>query len=140
MLRIATMIVLFACCSAVVSAQVPASERVRVSTSVMLGMVEHKTMPVYPDEALKKGIQGDVIFKVEVDKTGKITSSEPGAGDPLLVAAAKDALQTFSFHPYLLDGYPIKVETQLGFHFSTEKTTDGATGHVECMTSLPKRP
>ena len=29
----------------------------------MLGLVEHKTMPVYPDEAMKKGIQGNVIFQ-----------------------------------------------------------------------------
>jgi protein TonB len=139
MLRIGTMIALLAFCSAVVAAQVRA-DRVRISTNVMLGMVEHKTMPVYPDEAMKRGIQGDVIFKIDVDETGKITSSEPVAGDPLLIAAAKDALRTFSFHPYLLNGSPVKVETQLGFHFSTEKTADGASGHVECMTSIPKRP
>jgi TonB family protein len=34
-------------------------------------------MPVYPGEAMSKGIQGDVIFKIEVDETGKITSSAP---------------------------------------------------------------
>jgi TonB family protein len=140
MLRIGTMIVaLLACCAAVASAQIRA-DRVRVATNIMLGMVEHKTMPVYPDEAMKKGIQGDVIFKIDVDETGKITSNVPGAGDPLLIAAAQDALQTFTFHPYLLNGTPVKVETQLGFHFSTEKTADGVSGHVECMTSLPKRP
>ena len=138
-MRIGTMIALLAFCSVVVAAQVRA-DRVRISTNVMLGMVEHKTMPVYPDEAMKKGIQGDVIFKIDVDETGKITSSEPGDGDPLLIAAAKDALRTFSFHPYLLNGSPVKVETQLGFHFSAEKTADGASGHVECMTSIPKRP
>jgi periplasmic protein TonB len=140
MLRIGTMIALLACCSAIVFAQVAAPTRLRVSTSMMLGIVEHKTMPVYPDEAMKKGIQGDVIFKIDVDETGKITSSVPGDGDPLLIAAAKDALQTFTFHPYLLNGTPVKVQTQIGFHFSTEKTADGVSGHVECLTSIPKRP
>src|SRR5580704_14548883 len=75
--------------------------RVRVSTGVMLGLVEHKTMPVYPEEALKKGIQGDAIFKIEVDETGKIVTSVPRDGNPLLLAASKDALQTFRFRPYL---------------------------------------
>jgi hypothetical protein len=60
----------------------------------MLGLVEHKTLPVYPEEALAKGIQGDVIFKVEVDETGKLASAVPGEADPLLLAAAKDSLQT----------------------------------------------
>ena len=103
----------------------------------MLGMVDHKTMPVYPDEAMKKGIQGDVIFKIDIDETGRIEGSEPLQGDTLLVAAGKDALQTFHFRPYLLDGTPMKVETRLGFHFSVEKTADGVRGHVECMTSIP---
>jgi periplasmic protein TonB len=111
--------------------------KVRVSTGVMLGMVDHKTMPVYPDEAMKKGIQGDVIFKIDIDETGRIEGSEPLQGDTLLVAAGKDALQTFHFRPYLLDGTPMKVETRLGFHFSVEKTADGVRGHVECMTSIP---
>ena len=106
----------------------------------MLGLVEHKTMPVYPDEAMEKRIQGDVIFKIEVDETGRIISSVPLEGDPLLVAASKDALRTFRFRPYLLNGTPTKVESQLGFHFSVEKTADGVNGHVECMASIPDRP
>jgi TonB family protein len=144
MFRIRTMIALLAyCClvlSAVVSAQAGASARVQVSTEIMLGRVEHKTMPVYPEEAMKKGIQGDVVFKIEVDETGKITASVPVSGDPLLTAASKEALRTFSFHPYLVDGTPTAVETQLGFHFAVQKTTDGASGHVECMASIPNRP
>lgn len=150
-------VTLIACCMAIAFAQnspAPPSEtpqnqtqpahpqtvRVRVSTAVMLGMVEHKTMPVYPDEAMKNGIQGDVVFKIEVDETGKLTVSVPVEGDPMLIAASKDALQTFRFRPYLLNGTPTKVESQLGFHFSTEKTADGVNGHVECMASIPNRP
>jgi protein TonB len=113
---------------------------VRVSTGVMLGLVEHKTMPVYPDEAMKKGIQGNVIFKIEVDETGKITASVPVEGDSLLVDASKNALQTFRFRPYLVNGTPARVESQLGFHFSTEKTAGGVNGQVECMASIPNRP
>jgi protein TonB len=107
---------------------------------MMLGRVEHKTMPLYPDEAMKKGIQGDVSFKIDVDETGKITASVALEGDPLLVAASKDALRTFRFRPYLLDGTPTKVQSQLGFHFSVEKTADSVNGHVECIGSAPSSP
>ncbi len=117
-----------------------AHQPVRVPTAIMLGRVEHKTLPVYPDEAMSKGIQGDVIFKIDVDETGAISSSNAVAGDPLLIAAAKEALRTFRFHPYLVDGTPVKVQSQLGFHFATEKAANGVTGHVECIPTLPDRP
>jgi hypothetical protein len=152
---IRTTVLLIACCTAVAYAQngAPASPEpaqdttspshpraVRVSTSVMLGLVEHKTMPVYPEEAMKKGIQGNAIFKIEVDEAGKITASAAVDGDPLLVAAGKDSLQSFHFRPFIVDGTPTRMQGRLGFHFSTEKTADGVNGHVECMTSIPNRP
>jgi periplasmic protein TonB len=152
MVRIGTILTLGVCCAVVAFAQngapdasqnqtQPARPRiVRVSTEAMLGHVEHKTMPVYPDEAMTKGIQGDVIFAIVVDETGKITSSALVEGDASLAAAGKDALRTFYFHPYLLNGTPVKVQSQLGFHFAVEKTADGVNGHVECMASIPKRP
>ena len=118
----------------------PVSPRVRISTGVMLGLVKHKTMPVYPDEAMKKGIQGDVIFRIEADETGKIIWSAPVEGDPLLVDAGTEALKSFRFVPYLLNGTPVKFESQLGFHFSVEKTAEGVNGRVECMQSIPNRP
>ena len=143
MSRTKILAVSLACCAALLAlAQTtpPARPpRVRVSTGVMLGLVEHKTMPPYPEEAMAKGIQGDVIFKVEVDETGKLASAVPGEADPLLLAAAKDSLQTFRFRPYLLNGTAVRMESQLGFHFSVEKTADGTSGHVECMTSIPKQ-
>jgi protein TonB len=111
-----------------------------VSGAVMLGLVEHKTMPVYPDEAMTKGIQGDVFFKIDVDEKGQITSTDQLKGDTVLVAASLDALRNYHFHPYLLNGAPVPVETELGYHFSVEKSASGINGHVECITSIPNRP
>jgi len=113
---------------------------IRVAGNVMAAFVDHRALPVYPDEAMTKGTQGDVIFKIDVDETGKIILSVPVEGDPLLVAASMDALRDFRFHPYLLNGTPIKVESQLGFHFSVEKSADRVNGRVECMSSIPNRP
>jgi TonB family protein len=151
MSRIKLIVILLVCCISIALAQnnatapsqpAPAArpQSVRVSNAVMLGRVEHKTMPVYPDEAMTRKIQGDVIFNIEVDETGKITSSEPVEGDALLVAASNDALRTFRFKPYLVNGTRVRVQSQLGFHFSVEKTADGVNGKVECMASIPARP
>ena len=121
--------------------QSPRPSRIRVAGAVMFGLVEHKTLPEYPEEAMTKGIQGAVIFKIDVDETGKIVLSVPVEGDPLLVAASVDALRDFRFRPYLLNGTPVEVvESQLGFRFSVEKKGSDVNGHVECMSSIPYRP
>jgi periplasmic protein TonB len=142
-----TIVVFLAACAAFAYAQnAPPNSpsapppKARVSTGVMLGLVERKSMPVYPEEAMAKGIQGDVIFKLEVDETGKLVSAVPGDADPLLLAAAKDSLQTFRFRPYVLNGTPVRVESQIGFHFQVERTADGSSGHVECLSHIPNRP
>jgi outer membrane biosynthesis protein TonB len=121
--------------------QTPRPSKIRVSGGVILGLVERRALPVYPEEALTKGIQGDVIFKIDVDETGKIVLGVPVEGDPLLVAASVEALRNFRFRPYLLNGTPVGVvESQLGFRFSVEKKGRGANGQVECMSSIPYRP
>ena len=106
---------------------------VRVPTGVMLGRYEHKVMPVYPAEAMMKGIQGEVWFNIEVDETGKIVSAQAIKGDPLLIAASKEALEKSRFYPYVVIT-PVQVEAQLGFHFTVEKNGSGVSGRVECIT------
>jgi len=150
MRRIKIAVALLVCCAAVASAQDgPATQpdvqpnrprMIRVAGAVMLGLIEHKALPEYPTLALTAGLQGDVIFKIVVDETGKILLSEPVEGDPLLVGASADALREFRFRPYLLNGSPIRVESQLGFHFTVSKKGDSINGQVECMSTIPYRP
>jgi outer membrane biosynthesis protein TonB len=122
-------------------ARPPRPTKIRVSAGVILGLVDRSATPEYPEEALTKGIQGDVIFKIDVDETGRIVLGVPVEGDPLLVAASVDALRDFRFRPYLLNGTPVGiVESQLGFRFLVEKKGGGANGHVECMSSIAYRP
>ena len=104
------------------------SEMAQVPASALTGMVEHKTLPQYPKEAMLKGIQGDVVFKVVVDESGKIVRSEPVKGDALLVAASKDALQDYRFHPYLLNGTPVPFESEVGYHFTLTHNGDATHG------------
>ncbi|MGB9233191.1 MAG: energy transducer TonB [Terriglobales bacterium] len=107
---------------------------VRVRTSVMLGRFEHKVMPVYPDEAMSKGIQGEVWINIEVDETGKIVSAQAMGGDPLLIAASKEALEKSRFYPYVVNGTPVRVEAELGFRFTVEKNGSSVNGTVNCNT------
>ncbi|MFZ1916212.1 MAG: energy transducer TonB [Terriglobales bacterium] len=154
MSKIRAGILMLACCTAVAFAQYTSTDlpkqqasplvakplKVRVAGGVMLGLIQKKTMPVYPDAAMLKGIQGDVLFNVAIDDTGKPVLAVPVEGDPLLVAAGVEALKDTRFRPYQLNGTPVNVETQLGFSFSAEKKGAETEGKVECITSLPNQP
>jgi TonB family protein len=150
MSRIKTVIALLVLCTADGVAQNGADSQsqvqptpprmIRVAGAVMVGLVEHRSLPEYPDQALTKGIEGDVIFKMIADETGKIVFSESVEGDPLLIAASTDALRDFRFRPYLLNGAPIRVESQIGFHFALHRKGDTVKGQVECMSTIPYRP
>jgi TonB family protein len=103
-------------------------------------MVDHMVLPKYPEEALKSQIQGSVTLKVDVDESGKVILSTPIQGDTLLVAASVDALRDTRFRPFLLNGKPLTVESQVGFQFSIKGHGDKASGKVEYVSSIPYRP
>ncbi len=109
----------------------------QVSASALSGMVESKTLPQYPKEALMKGIQGDVTFKVVVDETGKIVSDKAIEGEALLLAASTEALHGYRFYPYLVNGTPVSFESEVGYRFTLTHTGDATHGKVECMTTIP---
>jgi periplasmic protein TonB len=145
--RMKMSVVFLMCCLAVGVAQensgaqqqAPAAsgQAVSVPASEMLGIVDHKVLPQYPKKALMKGIQGDVVFNVVVDKSGKIASSKLVSGDPLLVAASEDAIRQYRFRPYTVDGSAVRVKSQLGFHFTAAHEGDSTHGQVECMFTTP---
>jgi len=71
----------------------------------------HKVDPVYPREAKKKHVKGDVLLKVLINKNGQVADVAVVKGDPMLTDAAMDAVKQWRFKPYLLNGEPIEVET-----------------------------
>jgi TonB family protein len=118
-------------------ADAPPPQTVHVSPTAMTGMVDHKVMPQYPQEAMKKGVEGNVVFNIVVDEAGKIVDSHAVSGNPLLVTASADALREYRYRPYQVDGNPVRVESQVGFHFALNRQGDSIAGDVECMTSIP---
>ncbi len=147
MSRIKVAIVFLVCCTAIGFAQnsgdassqpkTNSPQIVQVSAADMAGLVDNKVLPRYPAEAMAKGIEGDVVFKIKVDETGKIVSSDPVQGQPVLIAASRQALRDYTFHPYLLNGTPVRVASQMGFHFTLTRNGDSTEGQVECMSAIP---
>ena len=67
--------------------------------------------PVYPAEAKKKHVSGDVLLKILINKQGHVVDAVIVKGDPLLANAAVNAVKQWLFQQYLVDGEPIEVET-----------------------------
>jgi periplasmic protein TonB len=58
-----------------------------------------------------------VILKALLSQTGDMKELTLLSGDPLLASAAIDAVKQWKYRPYLLNGQPIEVETQISVNF-----------------------
>jgi protein TonB len=53
-----------------------------------------------------------------IDKAGDIIELDLVTGHPMLAPAAIDAVRQWQYKPYLLDGKPIEVDTQIMVTFT----------------------
>lgn len=93
-------------------------KRVRVSEKVTKILLTKKVEPEYPDEARKKHVTGTVIMKAVISPEGDVQEVTVLSGDPLLAPSASQAAKQWKYKPYLLQGHPVEVETQITMTFS----------------------
>jgi TonB family protein len=93
-------------------------QRIRVSSGVSQGMVISRVSPVYPPEAKAARVQGQVVLQVAISKTGDVSNLRVVSGDPLLTPAAMDAVKQWKYKPYILNGNPVDVDTQVNVNFT----------------------
>jgi TonB family protein len=70
-------------------------------------------VPEYPFTAKQAHIQGTVALWAEIGKDGTIHHLEVISGPSTLQQSALDAVKTWRYIPYLLNGEPVEVETQV---------------------------
>jgi protein TonB len=63
-------------------------------------------------------IQGVVRFTAIIGKDGTIQNLQLITGHPLLIEAARQAVQQWQYKPTLLNGEPVEVVTQIDVNFS----------------------
>jgi protein TonB len=90
----------------------------RVSSGVMTGLLIDRVKPPYPAIAKAAGIQGTVILQATISKSGTIENLRVINGHAMLQQAALDAVKSWRYRPYLLNGEPIEVETTVNVVFS----------------------
>jgi protein TonB len=92
--------------------------RWRVSGGVEQGLLIRDVKPIYPRLAQAAGVQGEVVLQAVIGRDGRIENLHAVSGNPLLVKAALDAVQQWRYRPYLLNGEPVEVETQITVRFT----------------------
>jgi protein TonB len=98
--------------------QPPTLTRLRISSVDEEVRLIHQTKPAYPPIALVARVQGTVVLAATISKTGSIENLRVTSGPGLLQQAALDAVETWRYQPYVLDGVPVEVETTVSVTFT----------------------
>ena len=86
---------------------------VKVASGTEAGSKISGKNPTYPAKARKAHVEGTVVLKAVISKTGDISSLQVVSGPESLRQSAIDAVRTWQYKPYLLNGEPTAVETTI---------------------------
>lgn len=95
----------------------PAQPTFRTST-MLEGSLVRRLRPDYPPLARAARIEGEVVLFAIISKQGMIENLRVLRGHPMLVAAAIEAVRQWRYRPYILNGEPIEVETEITVNFT----------------------
>ena len=95
----------------------PLLQTLSISQGVSQGLLYKKVSPTYPPNAIRMRIEGTVELQATISKTGDITLVKVLKGDPLLAQAAMEAVKKWKYKPYLLNGEPVEIQTQVTVNF-----------------------
>lgn len=101
----------------VTSSPNPSLSAVPVFQGISGGTPDRSVNPVYPPEALALRLEGTVVLSVVIDESGSVQILKTLNGDPILARAAIDAVRQWHYHPYLLNGQPVKREAKITLTF-----------------------
>ena len=87
----------------------------------MSALVLKKVPPQYPEAAKKAKIEGQVILRAIISKDGDVENLKIASGHPQLAPSAIDAVKQWKYRPYLQQGKPVEVETEINVNFTLLK-------------------
>ena len=96
-----------------------APSSLRISQGVSQGLLLKKVSPVYPAMALRVHKEGTVELLATISKQGTITAVKVLSGDAMFAKPAADAVKRWKYRPYLLNGEPVEIQTQITISFTS---------------------
>ncbi len=95
----------------------PVLQTLNISQGVSRGLLIKKVQPQYPQNALAMHAEGTVELTATISASGNISAVKIVSGPPLLTKAAADAVKQWKYKPYLLNGQPVEIQTQVTVNF-----------------------
>ena len=99
----------------------PAPKRIRVPAPMAEANLVYDVAPKYPPEAGRERIEGTVVLMAVIGKDGSVRDVRVESGLPVLAQAAIDAVKQWRYRPYLLNGEPVEVDSQITINFNLSK-------------------
>jgi len=89
-----------------------------VPSAIAAGLLLRKIIPPYPPIAKAMHVEGTVVLAATISKDGRIVNLHVVSGPAVLQQAALDAVSSWRYRPYLLNGEPVDVETTINVIFT----------------------
>lgn len=99
----------------------PAPASIHLPSRLVESTIIYKAIPQYPIIAKQARVEGTVELQAVISKAGTIENLQVISGQAMLRQAAIDAVKTWRYRPYLLNGQPIEVETTVSVIFKLER-------------------
>lgn len=77
--------------------------------------------PIYPEIARRAGVEGMVIIECTIAPSGRVVNALVLRGNPLLDAAALEAVEHWVYAPTLLNGVPVSVVMTVTVQFTLHR-------------------
>ncbi len=99
----------------------PTPKRVRVPARVAEANLVYDVAPKYPPEAGEARIEGTVVLLALIGKDGTVEDVRVERGLPVLAQAAIEAVKKWRYRPYLLNGEPVEINSQITINFTLSR-------------------
>jgi TonB family protein len=94
---------------------------VLVPPAVMEDNLVVSRVPAYPEAAKIDGIEGSVVIQAIISTNGTVKRAHVISGDSHLRNAALEAIYKWRYRPYLLNGRPVDVTTNITVDFDLDR-------------------
>jgi len=96
----------------------PLREPIRVGSMIQASKLIHRVEPVYPELAQRVRLQGTVRLTIVINEEGFVYELRTVEGNnPILEAAAIDAVKQWQYSPTLLNGEPVAAQATVTITF-----------------------
>jgi periplasmic protein TonB len=103
------------------STPTPAPRRTRVPGRIAEANLVYDVAPKYPPEAGRERIEGIVVLMAVIGKDGTVRDVRVESGLPVLAQAAIEAVKQWRYRPYLLNGEPVEIDSQITINFNLSR-------------------